>query len=158
MNILMMMVVLAEAAADPGLWVSIVDLAVQILTPILLVLASWVAVKLAKKFNLEALLADGELAKDAVHAGIGYAERWAKQRGVGNAFGADATGSQKLVKAIEYIAKVEGKLGLGEKAADAISRRIHSELGLTDLANEAAAAGAINLDGVLGLPPNQPES
>lgn len=131
MNIALMMVLVA--AAEPGLWTSIVGLAVQILTPILLVLASWAAVKLAKKFHLEGLLADGELAKDAVHAGIGYAERWAKKYDIGDAFSVGPTGPQKLAKAIEYIAAIEGKLKLGDKVADAISRRIHAELGLDDL-------------------------
>lgn len=156
MNMVMMIAVLAEAAADPGLWVSIVDLAVQVLTPILLALGSWALLKLAKKFNLEALVADGDLAKDAVHAGIGYAERWARKWAAEN--DAKATGPQKLTVAIEHIAKLEGKLNLGEKVADAISRRIHSELGLVDMAAENEAATRINLDGVLGIPPSQPES
>lgn len=155
MNVLMMMVMLADVAADPGMWVTVVDLAVKILTPILLVLASWVAVKLAKKFKLEGLLADGELAKDAVHAGIGYAERWAKKYAAEH--DAKATGPQKLAVAIEHIAKLEGKLNVGETIADGISRRIHSEFGLVDLAKEAD--GKINLDGVLGLPPEpKPEN
>lgn len=149
MNILLMMVVLAEAAADPGLWVSIVDLAVQVLTPILLAAGSWALLKLAKKFKLESLVADGDLAKDAVHAGIGYAERWAKKYAAMHDL--KATGPQKLHVAIQYIAKLEGKLNVGDKIADGISRRIHSEFGLVDLAKEAD--GKINLDGVLGLPP-----
>lgn len=157
MNILLMMVVLAEAAADPGLWVTVVDLAVQFLTPILLVLASWAALKLAKKFKLEGLLADGELSRTAVVTGIGYAERWAKKYAAEH--DAKATGPQKLHKAIQRIAKLEGKLNLGQKAADEISRRIHDELGMGDLIAEQEAAGRINLDGVLGLPPEpKPET
>ncbi len=158
MNILVMMMVLAEAATDPGLWVSIVDLAVQILTPILLVVGSWAAVKLAKKFNMEALVADNELARETVRAGIGYAERRAKKWAADN--DAKATGPQKLSWAVKHVAKIAGKLNVGEKIADGISRRIHAEFGMADLVAErdVATATQINLDGVLGIPSSQPES
>lgn len=128
MNIALMMVILA--AASQGAWADLIDLAVQILTPTLMLLGGWLAVKLSRKFGLEGKLAAESLGNQAVRKGIAYAERWAKKSL------ADYDGNKgptKLTKAIEYIAVLEGSLKLSDKLRDAISKRIHSELGQDDL-------------------------
>ncbi len=129
MNIALMMVLMA--AAGQGAWADLIDLAVQILIPTLMLLGSWVALKLAKKFGVEGAVAAEHLGSAIVRKGIGYAERWGKKYLAERM--EKPAGWQKLSKAIEYIAALEGNLKLSDKLRDVISRRIHSELGQGDL-------------------------
>ena len=131
MNMMMMMMTLLAEVSAAGKWDSAIELAVQFLTPVLMVLVGWAAVKLQKKLGLEGVISLDEIAVANVRKGIGYAERWAKKK---LHDGGSANGDMKLTKAIDFIAALEGKLNLSEKLADVISRRIHTELGVDDRA------------------------
>ena len=120
----------AEAAAAgggkvlPG-WVDeLALLAIKILGPLLIMLAGWVAVKLAKKLGVEETAALDKLAQDRARQALLYAERWAKKADHAETPG----GPGKLEKALDRLIVIEGHIDVGEILRDELSRRIHTEL------------------------------
>lgn len=108
----------------PG-WVDeLAILAIQILGPILIMLAGWAAVKLAKKFGIEETAAADKLGRDRARQALLYAERWAKKAGLAETPG----GPGKLEKALDRLIVIEGHVNVGEILRDKLSRRIHTEL------------------------------
>lgn len=108
----------------PG-WVDeLAILAIQILGPILIMVAGWAAVKLAKKLGIEETAAIDKLARDRARQALLYAERWAKKAGLRET----PAGPGKLEKALDRLIVIEGHINIGEKLRDELSRRIHTEL------------------------------
>ncbi len=128
MNLYLLLAAEAAAAGGgkvlPG-WVDeLALLAIKILGPILIMLAGWVAVKLAKKMGIEETIAIDKLARDRARQALFYAERLAKKADRAEAL----DGPGKLEKALDRLIVIEGHINIGEKLRDELSRRIHTEL------------------------------
>lgn len=99
-------------------------LAIKVLGPILIMLAGWVAVKLANKLGIEETAAIDKLGRDRARQALLYAERLAKKADRDEALDSDG----KLEKALDRLIVIEGHINVGERLRDELSRRIHTEL------------------------------
>lgn len=132
----MIPMLLAEAAAGasnlPGWIDELLVLAIKVLTPIVLLLVSYLVMKYGKKIGLENAAGLARVATDNVQKAINYADRWAKKQDHAET----PKGDKKLEKALEYLIEIEGHVKIGEKLKDSLSKRIHTELEVETKATE----------------------
>jgi len=95
---------------------------IQILTPIFVVLASWAAWAIAKKFGIEKNAAMDEMLKGYVQEGINWADAWAKTQSQ------KPTGDQKKAEAIRHILGLVGASPLPQIAEDRLKIMVEAFL------------------------------
>ena len=115
---------LAEAA---GSWMPILgkvtSLLLEVLTPILVAVASWAAWKIASKFGMEKnAILDSKL-KSFVKYGVNYADKWAKGQSK------KPTSSDKKAQAVNFIVDMLNKEGIKKYAQTQIEKLIEAQLG-----------------------------
>jgi len=113
------------AAPDAGVAPVIASIGlvlVNILTPVLMVLASWAAYKLAKKFGIELGSVEKKIVEGYVRQAINATEKWAQKQ-------ADQpTSREKLVKAIATANAFLKESGLKQKGAEYLEGLVESAL------------------------------
>lgn len=126
------MAAVAESAApvDEGSWAPVIGkalgLLLEILTPILVALASWAAWKLAAKFGMEKnAMLDAKL-KSLVKMGINYADKWAAN------MAKKPPSSDKKAQAVNFIIDILNKEGIKKFTQSQIEKLIESQLGSDD--------------------------
>ena len=113
--------VVAETSWVPVLK-NISSLLIHILTPILLILAAWVATKLSSKLGVEMTKSQNEIITGIVKKGINWTESWANREDV------NVSAQTKLQNTINYIVDEVQKTNLPEMATEKVTRLIESQL------------------------------
>ena len=128
----------ADAAAGGG-YLPIVAklgvLAIEILTPVLMLLGSFAAYKLAGKFGIELGAAERTIVKGYIKQAINATDKWAKNQAE------KPTSKDKLAKAVDYANTFIATSGLKKKGSDYLAGMVEAQLGgddKTDTTNAAA--------------------
>jgi hypothetical protein len=100
----------------------VLDLAIDILSPILIMLASFAAWKLAGKFGIEKNIVADNALREYVLEGINWADQWAKEQIE------KPTSDQKFNVAVEYILKLIKKSSLPKTTEDRLKAMIEAKL------------------------------
>ena len=101
----------------------LVQLAIQIATPIFVMFASWAAWKLAKKLGMEKNAAMDEMLRSYVKEAINWADAWAKKQS-----GKEPSGEDKKAEAIRYLLDLLSKSALPKIAEERLSALIEAQL------------------------------
>jgi len=95
---------------------------VEMLTPVILLLGSWAAYKLAKKFGIELGVAERAMVKGYIRQAVNATEKWARNQSE------KPTSSDKLAKGVDYANQFIKGSGLKKKGSDYLVGLIESQL------------------------------
>ena len=95
---------------------------VEVLTPVLMVLASWAAYKLAQKFGIDLGTTERAIVKGYVKQAINATEQWAEKQKD------KPTSREKMVKAVDYANSFLKESGVKAKGAEYLEGLIESQL------------------------------
>ena len=105
---------------------SIIEMVVEVLTPILVALASYAAWKIAGKAGVEKNIAADEALKGYIKEGIEWAEQWGVEQT--KKMGTKPTSDQKYAIAVKHILDLVKKSPLPTIAEDRLKALIESKL------------------------------
>jgi len=132
----------------------ILPILISIAIPSVLVLAKWLASKLASKLDAEGKVKVQELLNGIIMGGVAYAEQIAKQKAQNNQA---VNGGTKLYIATQWIIDELNKQKIVELTAEEIQKRIESVLGMDTLTTNATTnalfrdGGMSDEDGSIGF-------
>ena len=100
----------------------VLRLLIEVLTPALLVLASWATWKLAARFGIEKNVATDAVLRSYIKEAINWADAWAAKQSE------KPTGEQKMAEAVRYVLSLIDKYNLPKMAKEYLELKIEAQL------------------------------